>query len=168
MRKNKIIRDIDIDIWLEAKAQARLESMPLAMWLEEAIKARLGSETKRRKMLPDQVSCQLCNEALYKKPLPGQKRIIVHHDKKNNRNASVAMLLCDKCHKARHKEIGWGNPAYRPWLQRYGTFKCFKCKKVRNVKYLAKEFWKKTVKKTQGGYFTKMRRLCVDCASIQD
>jgi len=156
---NKIIRGINQDIWFEAKAQARLEDTPLASWIEEAIINQLGGEAKRRNRLPDKTNCQLCGEEIYKKALKGQKRLIVHHDKRNNRNASVVMLLCDKCHKTRHIELGWGIGHSTT----YGVFKCIVCKRRRNMKKLGVEYRKKYYKLPNGRRLMKLVRVCQEC-----
>lgn len=161
--KVKIIRGISQAIWLESKAQARLEDMPLPAWIEQAIKAYLGSEQTRRKRLPNMTTCQLCGDQIYKQPNKGQKRLIVHHDEWKNRNPSVVMLLCDKCHRARHKEIGWGCPHFRTWAHRYGTFKCRVCKKRHHMVNLGAEYKRKKSSLANGGWSMKIVRVCQEC-----
>ena len=144
-RKSRIVRDIDESLWLEVQAQSKLEGILIKDWIEEALRQQLGSEHKRRKRLADKTNCQMCGKEIAKDG-KAKNRIIVHHDKRNNRNASVAMLLCDKCHKVRHRELGWGNggiPKWRNKGNRGVIFKCAKCRKKHLWANLGKTIRKK-------------------------
>ena len=115
----KLLHGVDDTLWNEVQAQARLEGIGIKDWVEEALRVQLGSEQRRRKRLPEKANCEMCGRELVKDG-KAKNRFIVHHDVDGNRGASVAIILCDKCHKHRHKQLGWGVAA---------TFHCRKCKK---------------------------------------
>ena len=131
----KAIRGIDNKLWIEARAQARLQGIVLGKWLQEAIQHAIVSETTLRKRLPIEAPCQLCGKTVYKDKT-GKARMVVHHDKPNTRDASVAMILCYRCHTARHRQLQWGmggRPSSEPEQEKRhgleGYFKCYLCKK---------------------------------------
>lgn len=121
---------IDKDLWCEVQAQAALEKKDLKDWVNEALKRQLSGETKRRNRLPEKAQCEICGRIIFKHG-KGSSKMIVHHDKRNDRNPSVVMLLCPACHRRRHGELGWG-------ISRGELFKCSVC----------------------GGYFPKQHMIC--------
>jgi len=120
------IKNLDKELWKEAKAEARLESITIKEWLERTISHSLVGAGTLRRRLPEQAECGMCGRTIFKgdrKP-----RMIAHHDKPNNRKASVVKLLCEPCHKERHKQLGWGTNYHPQKATRSGRFKCSLCK----------------------------------------
>ena len=128
---NISIRNIDKQIWKEAKAQAQLQGNTIGEWLDMAIKGYIASESVLRKRLPEQAKCEMCGKIVYK-GRKGHNKMIVHHDEPNNRTASVAKILCSKCHIGRHHELGWGIPYSKSKREqkatRSGKFRCSLCR----------------------------------------
>ena len=123
------LRNIEPKLWKEALAQARLQGMTLSQWTMEAFQAHLLSESVLRSKVTVE-RCEMCGVKFD----TNHKRIM-HHDEPNTREAGVVKVLCSKCHRIRHQELGWGFPG-RP--QR---FKCPMCKNYYNVNRMDARVW---------------------------
>jgi len=120
------VKNLDIELWKEAKAEARLEGITIKEWLERTISHSLvGSGTLRRR-LPEQAKCEMCGRVILKNG-QAKDRIIAHHDKPNNRKASVVKLLCSHCHIERHRQLGWGISYLPKKATRSNKFRCSLC-----------------------------------------
>ena len=113
------------------KAEAKLENITIREWLEWTISHSLVGAGTLRKRLPEQTKCEMCGRIIFKGD--GKPRMIAHHDKPNNRKTSVVKLLCELCHKQRHKQLGWGTNYHPQKATRSGRFKCSLCKVWRPV-----------------------------------
>jgi len=105
---DKILRNIDPELWREIKAQAALEDKTLTEWIEEAASKQLGKNLKTRdsylkKRLPSKADCVDCGREVIKGG-KGERRMIMHHDDFYNHNPTVAVILCPSCHKIRHEK----------------------------------------------------------------
>jgi hypothetical protein len=123
------VKNISHSLWNEAKAQAKLQGMTIYQWLTEAIQGHLLCENVLKSRVTI-TKCERCGLEFDK----NHKRII-HHDEPNCRHASVAMVLCYKCHKERHKELGWG------FTGRGQLFKCALCQKYLKLNSLDPNPW---------------------------
>lgn len=121
------VKNLDRNLWQEAKAEARLEGITIKEWLERTIKHSLAKEQTLRKRLPNQAKCEICNRIISKDEKRNSK-MIAHHDKPNNRKASVVKLLCPPCHIQRHRQLGWGTNYHPKKATRLGKFRCSLCR----------------------------------------
>lgn len=125
---DKIIRNVNEQLWRESKARAAFEGISLKQLIEESLKLRLGYKTKSpanhlRKRLPQKATCADCGKEVYKKATKAEKvgnvyisnsdRMILHHiNPDGNDDPTNLVILCPSCHKKRHMELdgatgGW-------------------------------------------------------------
>ena len=117
---DKIFRNVNEQLWREAKAQAALENKTLKAWIEELIAKEVNRHHDYKKnRLPDKGYCQDCGvEVLKDAPkIKGKgyymsgtsKRMVLHHiiprDEGGTDESSNLIILCPKCHKRRHIEM---------------------------------------------------------------
>lgn len=105
---NIILKNVEEQLWREAKAQAILENRTLKGWVEQAISTQLGSNLKQRdthlkKRLPNTATCADCGTEVIK-GIKGMQKMLVHHEG-TNRDPTAAVILCPRCHAKRHARM---------------------------------------------------------------
>jgi len=148
---DKIIRNVNEQLWRKAKARAAFEAITLKQLVEEGLSLRLGYITKSpanhlKKHLPSKAYCADCGNEVLKKG-KAEKRMILHHivpkDQGGTDDPSNRVILCPSCHKLRHERAmpkdavlgftkrwlecpehgwGWAYPEDDKWI-------CSKCRK---------------------------------------
>lgn len=114
---NKLIRNVDKQLWEEVKAQSALDGLNLRLWVEnvlrEAIKrannapARIAYQKafQIRKRLKNEAKCDYCRRIIFKDST-GADRLLLHHIKslKDGGSGDVNNLtiLCVSCHRKVH------------------------------------------------------------------
>jgi len=110
---DKIIRNVNEQLWREAKARAAFEGITLRQMVEEGLKLRLGYNTKSparhlRNHLPKKADCADCGREVLKEG-KGKQRMILHHiipeDKGGVDDPTNLVILCPHCHKKRHLKL---------------------------------------------------------------
>jgi len=110
---DKIIRNVNEQLWREAKARAGFEGITLKQLVEEGLKLRLGYNSKSparhlKNHLPEKANCVDCGSEVLKEG-KGRQKMILHHilpkDKGGTDDPTNLVILCPSCHKRRHLEI---------------------------------------------------------------
>ena len=110
---DKIIRNVNEQLWRQAKARAGFEGISLKQLVEEGLKSRLGYDSRSaarhlRNHLPEKANCTDCGREVLKEG-KGKQRMILHHvlpvEKGGTDDPTNLVVVCPSCHKRRHLDL---------------------------------------------------------------